>query len=727
MASVGCCDLNTSTTNGTNPAGVQNENEHEKATADDQDETIKVSPNSDTDDRYHDNLESPAAPLHSAKQQQCIQEEQEEKLKCILDKIHTGARSFFSVTLMADQFDVLSAPVSTAFLLEYLPRERIVSCFGSPYLKCLEDYLSSLHTISVMEYTVLIGRYLITGALLLGGVSPCCQHSGLSGAFQCHQQERDLEHVSHQLLQRFFDFFPLSLSSYIVKRVVDMRLAAATSTSTTTKHSSSTDGPPSQTQPTTFTCQLCQERIPACYRLVFTNSNNVQSNKVERETCCDCSFCEVCFWKDILENVDARIGDQDVVLCPCCDSTPLTSQPRQISDVENTTTKTVQMSPKELSEISKYKFDLLPVDSKALKGLGGKKRKKKIPEAEYLSESWAMAVVPSLGMCKSVRQDKLFTYTEKCALQYVHGCLETGVHINATNEYGQTPLYLAAWHGDLALVELLLEYGANPWISANGHLTLDGICRVYGHGKIHDRLQHFRNEYWPASTPTPTTVHSENHDLIPASIESLRVEDGAEPFLEVLIGLHRKHPGAGSFLIHNCIQSVSYLVRLWRGLPIDQTSSKTAKKAGACADRSYYCDTEGWISKSLQSRIVRAFCLDGLVNVRQKDVKVLPQMRFLNYQCIGSALAPHVDLCRVDRASGQRSTHSFLLYLTTCDTGGETALLEDLTGEKTLALVKPTTGHLLLFPHDCPHEGNVVQHVPKLLIRGEVILSVEEA
>ena len=201
------------------------------------------------------------------------------------------------------------------------------------------------------------------------------------------------------------------------------------------------------------------------------------------------------------------------------------------------------------------------------------------------------------------------------------------------------------------------------------------------------------------------------------------MDHGVQPSLNVLIDCYRNHPGKGSFLIQNCIASISPLVHLWERLPIDQTSAKTAKKAGSCADRSYYCDAEGWIATMLKARIVRAFCKDGSMIAEENDVIVLPEMRFLHYSTVGSSLAPHIDLCRVDSASGQRSTHSFLLYLTTCDKGGETALLEDLSSEKTLALVKPTAGHILLFPHDCPHEGKVVQAVPKLLIRGEVVLS----
>jgi len=100
-------------------------------------------------------------------------------------------------------------------------------------------------------------------------------------------------------------------------------------------------------------------------------------------------------------------------------------------------------------------------------------------------------------------------------------------------------------------------------------------------------------------------------------------------------------------------------------------------------------------------------------------------MRFLHYTQPGSILAPHVDLCRVDQDTQQRSTHTFILYLTDCDEGGETSLLGGVSGEKRndiLASVQPKMGRLLLFPHACPHEGNEVVHVPKSLLRGEVIL-----
>ena len=105
---------------------------------------------------------------------------------------------------------------------------------------------------------------------------------------------------------------------------------------------------------------------------------------------------------------------------------------------------------------------------------------------------------------------------------------------------------------------------------------------------------------------------------------------------------------------------------------------------------------------------------------------MLPHMRFLDYERPGSALAPHVDLCRVDSETGRRSTHTFILYLHTCESGGETVLLESLSSKVELAAVAPVRGRLLAFPHICPHMGAVVNHVPKLLLRGEIILCTSQ-
>ena len=57
------------------------------------------------------------------------------------------------------------------------------------------------------------------------------------------------------------------------------------------------------------------------------------------------------------------------------------------------------------------------------------------------------------------------------AEHYVRACLEAGVDVRARNEYGQTPLYMACWGGDAAVVDLLLSWGADPTVDAYGGMS----------------------------------------------------------------------------------------------------------------------------------------------------------------------------------------------------------------------------------------------------------------
>ena len=108
--------------------------------------------------------------------------------------------------------------------------------------------------------------------------------------------------------------------------------------------------------------------------------------------------------------------------------------------------------------------------------------------------------------------------------------------------------------------------------------------------------------------------------------------------------------------------------------------------------------------------------------VKDSPSSVFKHIRFLTYEKPGGVLPPHVDLCRVDDASGVRSTHTFILYLTDCDHGGGTALLKSLKDPQVLAVAQPKRGRAIIFPHSCPHSGLEVSVVPKVLLRGEVIL-----
>lgn len=213
----------------------------------------------------------------------------------------------------------------------------------------------------------------------------------------------------------------------------------------------------------------------------------------------------------------------------------------------------------------------------------------------------------------------------------------------------------------------------------------------------------------------------------------------------------------GAFCLDHCFPDrfLDSLLKIFRALPV-APSEKTH-----CAARSYFCDVHGDIAASIESVVVGALReVAGLAGgTGAGEVKVFPQMRFMHYQHAGSALAPHVDLHRKDirryASRGERegppfvhpespsdtSTHTMILYLTDCQVGGgETALRKSLKNHQAtstdvteaclgennpyLACVTPRYGRLLLFPHNCPHEGMaILAGDPKILLRGEVYLS----
>ena len=166
--------------------------------------------------------------------------------------------------------------------------------------------------------------------------------------------------------------------------------------------------------------------------------------------------------------------------------------------------------------------------------------------------------------------------------------------------------------------------------------------------------------------------------------------------------------GAGACIVDHTISatSVDTLLELLTRLKVAPAEKES------CSRRTYYCDSERVICNALAAAV-------------GPGVVVLPQMRFLNYGQSGGSLPPHIDLSRVDE-KGRRSTHTFLLYLTTCEHGGETALLQCVNQQQSdtvLAVVQPVAARLLVFPHMCPHEGRPTVDVPKILIRGELFFT----
>ena len=325
-----------------------------------------------------------------------------------------------------------------------------------------------------------------------------------------------------------------------------------------------------------------------------------------------------------------------------------------------------------------------------------------------MCSTWSEAFKSSIGITKLVRREKFFRYVESdLSFHGVKCCLDAGIDLSLKNEYGQTALFIATWRGDEELVRLLLHYGGDPCILAHGGISCIQVARSKKYYEITAHLENAGDR----------ETQSEAMEWLLPWDSSLSKGETTSPRLQNLIDWSSEHPGAGSFLLDDTMEShfIDSLIALWKAVPV---AEECRQKKGLCSIRSYFCDAVGTVSAYLQSCLSNAF--DEL-----SGILVFPHMRFLCYSHKGTELAPHVDLRRIHQFTGERSTHSFLLYLTTCEQGGETALLGDVAGEGSgviLARAKPKRGRLLLFPHCCPHSGLAVVDTPKLLIRGEVLL-----
>jgi hypothetical protein len=585
----------------------------------------------------------------------------------LLRQVEAGRSSAFSVSTLSKHYEILNKLIPTTLLSSYKIQTLCTSRFGAEYAQSILDYVEALESCTIIEYASWLGEYKLLGPMLAGGLDPTLRGKLKNEHSRGESSVKRRLDLSARILHRFFDAFPSSLSSYIVKRVVDMRLQQW-------KNQCNKD------------CRLC---------------GSVDHAQLGFGSPCYHTLCENCFWQDLLDHIDNR-DDGDVVLCPVCE--------KYACNTDNSTFTSAECDgPSDLGRKSLECYQSLPATTKELKLLPKQKKHRK----NALSSSWSEAVAQSVGSSQDVRCDKFFNYTERNARHYVKGCLVAGVDVDATNQYGQTCLYLAAWRGYTQLVLLLLQFGANPTIVANGGVSAARVCETNGHTDILELLRQF--DCRPRHL-NKELAFVDTNDVI-------RNNALWEPVLQTLIETEANHPGAGACLIDDGFSSecLDTLIDLWRRLPVDDSNTKKNSQKVLCSDRSYYCDSQGQLCKLLVNVIGRAFEKQVCP---PRQVMVFPHMRFLHYARPGSSLAPHVDLSRTD-LSGNCSSHTFILYLYGCESGGETSLLTDLSGDgrsEILAKVSPRRGRLLLFPHCCPHEGNGVVDVPKVLLRGEVKL-----
>ncbi|KAG7349420.1 ankyrin domain containing protein [Nitzschia inconspicua] len=633
-----------------------------------------------------------------------------------LRHVMKGNRSKFSTTFVDRHFDLLSRPHDIHVYLwnDAVMHEQLVqlflSWFGHEKADILWKYLERLYTFTFYEFATWCGKFSIVSVLLHGGINPCIR-SGHAMDFKYESDycanTHELYKLGQQVLRRFFDRFPLRLSTYIVTRVVEMRQSAATVPSSTIATIDSISN-------RCFACPCCDQTVPLFYRLRFLS--------------CQHEFCEPCFWKDMLQTIDRpdKQAAPDVLSCIQCGAFVGTVE--MLPDTEKK--RWQDLTPNERRLESLHRLHLLPATQQTLKSFKGKK--KRASEQDHIAPNWQQAILPSLGSTQDVRMDKFFGSVEMNAIQYVSACLQAGVNVDWVNEYGQTALYIAVWRGYMDMIELLLEFGSDTTIVANGGSTVFTVAEATGNTDILNLLCDHAKENNQA---IKVLEHSSKDVMIKTVELGKRSNDSSR--LTILIPEETNHPGAGSFMIDDAVsfELNQELLKLFESLPVDQ-NQKQKKNVYLCSERSYFCDAEGWVRESLEDSIRTT--IHSLGGNLQLAARVYPHMRFLNYTKVGTILAPHIDLCRVDpfgssssgqrdpvQHASQRSTHTFILYLTDCNVGGETCLLGDVMGEGrslVLAKVAPRRGRLLLFPHAAPHEGLGVVDLPKILLRGEVQL-----
>jgi hypothetical protein len=596
-----------------------------------------------------------------------LTEQKIDVLRTLLRQVEAGRSSAFSVSTLSKHYAILNISIPITFLSPYKIQTLCTSRFGAEYAESIHDYVEALESCTIMEYATWLGEYKLLGPILAGGLDPTLRGQLKNVRSSSESSTKRRGALSARILHRFFDAFPNSLSSYIVKRVVDMRL----------QH---------WKDQCDCNCVLC---------------GSVDSGQLGFGLPCNHTFCENCFWQDLLDHIDDR-DDGDVVLCPVCGKSACNT-------VNSSSTSDECDGPSDLHRKSLEKYQALPATSKELKLLPKQKHRKRA-----LSASWSEAVAQSVGSSQDVRRDKFFNYTERNAHHYVKGCLVAGVDIDLTNQYGQTCLYITAWRGYTKLVILLLQFGADPTILANGDVSAERACEANGHSDILEKLRQCEGR----------TCLLNNDSTFVDAMDRVQEPALLRPTLQMLIDTEADHPGAGACVIDDGFSShfLDAMIDLWQRLPVDYSDTKKNGQNALCSDRSYYCDSQGQLCKLLVNVICLAFEKQFCP---PRQVMVFPHMRFLHYAHPGSVLAPHVDLSRTD-LFGNCSSHTFILYLNDCESGGETSLLGDLSvadRNEILAKVSPRRGRLLLFPHCCPHEGNGVVDVPKVLLRGEVKLA----
>ena len=213
----------------------------------------------------------------------------------------------------------------------------------------------------------------------------------------------------------------------------------------------------------------------------------------------------------------------------------------------------------------------------------------------------------------------------------------------------------------------------------------------------------------PAADSAPSASAEDPDAYSPPCYPSPHLALQPCPVIERIYPAELNAPGeeqGGVFYCHG-LADPSFLKQLEEQM---DTAVSDGGSYNMAADRRWFCSDE--IASRLQQLLPASLAV----------TRVLPDLRFILYSG-GGYIRPHVDGKRWDEQSARLSNSSFLFYLTMCEDSGCTRFLSSLgAASRPVAHVFPRANSLLLFPHDCPHEGDCVSGDAPKVRRGMQLL-----
>lgn len=438
-------------------------------------------------------------------------------------------------------------------------------------------------------------------------------------------------------------------------------------------------------QSTSLRCDLCskcpddsEQRIPfKCYDMIsFDECNHI--------------VCNSCFWgnihlldcgkddesgsDDIMSCKEIERLTDDSIYCLVCNNS---SQVASSSDRCSTTCDIFTLAPSQCKLESFKRWSELPItfgdenhsndyssNTNAIKADEvQRKHKEQILCAIHLSRITML----NLGCSQQQRSQELFTACEGRGLQPVRRIIhliQAGVDIDCINEYGLSPLHVAAWLGNMSIVRLLLAAGANVSLCDPLSVRAHEAAHAAGHVELCQLLKRHEIQYDCADEPTLSSTETTWPDVdITAIVNDAelnksnnqglyslfksefiftgehrhKVQSTHCPTLTVLIppkttlsslpsnkveefwsniqlngiasghNYHGAEPGA--FCFDHCFSPIflhHLLYDVFPRLPVALCEKKDREKAEHCATRSFFCDLSGKVVRTLHTVICDA-------------------------------------------------------------------------------------------------------------------------